>query len=187
MLTSEQKQALLVKGAISAAVVLLIVVQLWTRFELKAETVALVILALLPWLSTIIESVELPGGGKLLFREVRAVVAAQQEQLQAQQKVINQLVIYSMSHLIFQHLAGIHYAVKNGAEYLFQGDLEAFRRDLRFLRDHGYLHHFSARELQDRQNLAASLRLTQAGIFYVELREEFERQQKEQIVKRLSP
>ena len=106
----EQKQALYAKAAMSAAVALLIVIQLWTSFELTPETVALVVLALLPWVSTVIESVELPGGGKVQFREVRATVAAQQEQLQAQQKIINELVLYSMSYLIFQHLAGIHHA-----------------------------------------------------------------------------
>lgn len=107
-----------------------------------------------------------------------SLVAAQQEQLEHQQNIINKIVLYSMSHLIFQHLAGIHHAAEKGGEYLFQGNLDAFRRDLRFLRDHGYLHHFHVNELQDGQNLATSLRLTPNGLFYVELREEFERQQK---------
>ena len=182
----EQKQSLIVKGAISLAVLLLIIVQLWKGLELKPETVALVILALLPWFSTIIESVELPGGGKLLFREVRAVVAAQEQKIRAQQEVINQLVIYSMSQLIYQHLRGIYNATKNGTEYLFQGDHEAFRRDLRFLRDHGYLEHFHVNELKDRQNLASFIRLTPTGEFYVYLREGSVRQQSEQIVKGLS-
>jgi hypothetical protein len=170
--------SVLIKITITVAVTILIIAQLVTRFELEAETVALVLVAILPWLSTIVESVELPGGGRLLFREVREVVAAQQEQLNAQQQVINQLVLYSMSHLIFQHLAGIYHANKTGGEYLFQGNLEAFSRDLRFLRDHGYFHHFGVGELRDKQNLASSLRLTPAGNFYVELREELERQQK---------
>jgi hypothetical protein len=180
------KDSLIVKGTISGALVVLIIVQLWTRFELGSETVALVVLAVLPWLSTIVESIELPGGGKLLFREFRAKIAAQEEQLRAQQRIINELVLYSMSFLIFQRLSGIHRAARQGGEYLFQGDLEAFRRDLRFLRDHGYLHHFHVNELQDGQNLASSLRLTPAGTFYVEFREEFERQQREEMVKKLT-
>lgn len=189
-MNSEQKQALLVKGAISTTVIALIVGQIRTGFELKTETVALVVIALLPWLSTILESVELPGGGKLLFREVRAVVVAQQEQIAAQQRVINELVLYSMSFLIFQHLSGIYHGAKRGESYLFQGDLEAFRRDLRFLRDHGYFHHFHVNEVHDKQDLAATLKLTPAGVFYVELREAFEQQKKEQtqeVSKQLKP
>ena len=88
---------LLIKVGISSAVAVLIVAQLANRLEIEIETVALVVIAILPWLSTIVESIDLPGGGRVQFREVQAIVETQQKQLEMQQEIVNQLVVYSMS------------------------------------------------------------------------------------------
>ena len=165
----------LVKTAISVPAIALLVLALGDKIELSAEILVLLVLALLPWISTIIESIELPGGGKVEFRKIVHEVQQQRQQLDAQQEIVNRLVIFSMSHLIFQHLQGIYHSSRSGGEYLFQGDLEAFRRDLRYLRDNGYLHHFHVRELHQGQNLAEVLRLTPVAEFYVDLREKLER------------
>lgn len=68
---------LYVKLGISICVAVLLVLQLANQLELSAETIALVIIAVLPWLSSIIRSVELPGGGKVTFRENEQPVSVQ--------------------------------------------------------------------------------------------------------------
>src|SRR5512139_4141455 len=61
-------------------------------------------------------------------------VKQQGEQLVAQQKAINTLVAYTMSASIFRHLCGITLL------YTYNLDLhEANRRELYFLRDHGFI------------------------------------------------
>ena len=69
--------SLYVKLGISIFVAILLALQLTEKLEFSPETIALVIIAVLPWLSTIIRSVELPGGGKVTFRENDQPVSVQ--------------------------------------------------------------------------------------------------------------
>jgi hypothetical protein len=179
------KYAVLVKAIITCLVVILIFVQLYAQLVIKPETVALVIIAALPWLSTIVERIDLPGGGSVKFREVQASVEAQKEQIQFQQQIINQLVVYSMSYFIFEHLKQIHHRSREGGEYLFRNN-DAFKRDLRFLRDHGYFEHFNVGDLFEGQNLVGHLKLTPVGNFYVELREALELKPRAELTAQLS-
>ncbi len=55
-----------------AAVALLAAHLLWPEMEVDAATIALVIVAILPWLSSLIESAEFPGGWKIKFRDLEA-------------------------------------------------------------------------------------------------------------------
>lgn len=68
---------LYVKLGISICVSVLLGLQLANQLEFSAETIALVIIAVLPWLSSIIRSVELPGGGKVTFRDNELPVSVQ--------------------------------------------------------------------------------------------------------------
>ncbi|MDH6120351.1 hypothetical protein ABH930_004754 [Kitasatospora sp. GAS204A] len=59
------------------------------RPDLKIDTITVVLLvvALLPWLGTLIESIEFPGGGKVQYRQLRAETAeARQEADEARQE-----------------------------------------------------------------------------------------------------
>jgi hypothetical protein len=139
--------------------------------------VVLVVLAVLPWLSAVLETVDVPGVGNFRFRQVEREVAdqgrrvrAQEQQLQEQQELITQLVVYSMAWYLFQLLADLHHRTQEQGEYLFRGS-EATRRDLRFLRDHGYLEHFVIGDLADGQDLVRTVRLTPLGRILVEMRE----------------
>jgi len=93
----------------------------------NSVTLALLVLAVLPWLDSLIKAAELPGGWKIEFRELKADVARQQD-------IINALVKYSMSASIFHHLCGI--ALLRTYTYV---DNEANRRELYFLRDSGFI------------------------------------------------
>src|SRR5262245_46969807 len=64
------------------------------------RTCVLLILAVLPWVDSLVKVAELPGGSKIECRELKVEVARQEE-------IINALVKYSMSASIFHHLCGI--------------------------------------------------------------------------------
>jgi hypothetical protein len=67
--------------------------------------VALVLVAILPWLAAVFEAVEVPGLGSFRFRQVEQRVESQERRVQTQERklheqqgIIAQLVVYSMSH-----------------------------------------------------------------------------------------
>jgi len=136
------------KVFVSIAALAALVFAILRGIEVQAGVVALVALAILPRLAAVVESIELPGGGSLRLREIQDKVQRQDKQLHAQQEVISQLVIYSVSWYLFKMLAAFYHRNRSGGEYLFRDD-ERMRRDLRFLRDHGYLEHFTIADLRD--------------------------------------
>lgn len=98
----------------------------------------------------------------------------QQAQIANQQNVINQLVVFSMGFYIFRHLKGIYHAQRNNEEYLYRKNGN-FERELRYLRDVGYIESVHIGGLGDGENLVDKIKLTPAGNFYVEIREQYEK------------
>jgi hypothetical protein len=84
----------------------------------------LVLVAALPQLSEF--TISLKG--------VTAKLARVEDKVDEQQRLINQLVYYSMSASIFHHLCGI--AILH--RYNYNND-ESSRREMYFLRDHGFI------------------------------------------------
>jgi hypothetical protein len=68
------------------------------------------------------------------LKGVTAKLARVEDKVDEQQRLINQLVHYSMSASIFHHLCGI--AILHS--YVYNND-EPSRRELYFLRDHGFI------------------------------------------------
>jgi hypothetical protein len=67
------KIVLAIKIAISIIALVGIVVRIvWPELNIDAITLGLLSLLILPWLTSIIESAELPGSWKVKFREVKA-------------------------------------------------------------------------------------------------------------------
>lgn len=91
-------------------------------------------------------------------------LAISEESLREQKK-INFVVKFSLSY----YLSDILKAIYNKEVYEFGGK-EDQRRNLRFLRHCGYLHHFETDKLEPGENLSNKLRLTPAGECIVELR-----------------
>ncbi|MCA9126136.1 MAG: hypothetical protein KDB22_03585 [Planctomycetales bacterium] len=165
-----------IKFAISVVAANLLVAHLiWPDLSIDAITVVLAIVAILPWLATVLERATFPGGWEVVFREVKATVEEQQEQIEDQARIIDDLVIFSMAHWLFYHLRSIYYAQKAGTEYIFNKN-DDFVDDLRFLRDNGYLEILGIRQLEDGTDLAKSVKLTPIGSYYVELREKREKE-----------
>jgi hypothetical protein len=84
----------------------------------------------------------------------------------AQEKV-NTIVKYSLAFYLFDHLSHLYY----DNEYVYHKNPN-FERDLRFLRDHGYLEQFHIGPIQDGENLIGKACLTPLGKLLVELREQ---------------
>jgi hypothetical protein len=127
------------KIAFSAAAVLL----LWLRrtypaaLSSDAVSAGLLILAFLPWVSSLVKAAELPGGWKIEFFDLK-------DQVAQQQTLVNDLVQYSMSASIFHHLCGV--AILRVYKYL---DNEGNRREFYFLRDNGLIRPKDARGFLD--------------------------------------
>jgi hypothetical protein len=115
------------------------------------------------------------------LQEVKEQVSRQDQKIEEQQNIINELVVFSMSQPIFKHLRDFHYnQVNGGIEYLFDNTHD-FKRDLTYLRDHGFIEskdpgqYLNIDALYQGQNLSDVMKLTPAGEFYVNMREKYEK------------
>ncbi|MEX1231540.1 MAG: hypothetical protein WEB58_14930 [Planctomycetaceae bacterium] len=163
-----------------AAIALLAGHLVWPSLSIDYITTVLVVIALMPWLPAIIQSAKFPGGWEVTFRQIEDKVENQQAELETQrrildqqQEIINQLVVFSMAFFLFERLKGLHYARRNHTEYIFQ-KTDDFIKDLRYLRDHGYIEILGIAQLNDGQDIAQIVKLTPIGEFYVQLREKYE-------------
>ena len=94
----------------------------------------------------------------------------QQEIINNEQKKINAIIRYSMADYIYNHLKAIYEGHKNNIPYIFHKTDEMIR-DLKFLRNHGFLEFFEVRQQPNGQDLVKVTRPTPIGIYCVELRE----------------
>jgi hypothetical protein len=186
--TAAMNQSTIIKIAISSIAAALIIAHIgWPDLKIDSITIGLVVVAVLPWLASVIERATFPGGWELVFREVKQTVEQQQEQLEdqaraiaEQQKIINDLVVFSMAWFLFGHLKSIYYAQKTGGEYIFHKN-DDFVDDLLYLRDNGYIEIHGIRQLDHGVNLAEKVKLTPIGSYYVELREQRESEMKKHV------
>jgi hypothetical protein len=122
----------------------------------------LVLVAALPQLSEF--SIGLKG--------VTAKLVQVEEKVEEQQQLINQLVHYSMSASIFHHLCGIALLHR----YTYNND-EPSRREMYFLRDHGFIRpkpplDFLVFENLNGRNLVEVAEPTEIGWLCIKLRKE---------------
>jgi hypothetical protein len=101
-------------------------------------------------------------------------IASLEKRVESQQEIINQLVVFSMAFYLFEMLKDFSKCEKGDmTEYLFRKTPE-FESNLRWLRDHGYIHMIKIRALRDRENIAKQVKLTPVGRYYVDLRLRYE-------------
>jgi hypothetical protein len=87
--------------------------------------------------------------------------------------LIKNLVAFSMSVHLFKHLQDLYY----DRDFIVDNRQYKHKDNLRFLRHLGYIdHNFEIGPLKDGFNLKGHLKLTPAGIEYVKLREEMEKE-----------
>ncbi len=163
-------------GALSAAIAHM----LWPKFVPDAITAGLLFIAVLPWLTPIIKSIEVPGVGKLELQvqEVRERQHQLQEEIEKSRYRIYNLVIASMSPLALQNLMKI--ASGNFGPF-FRG--QGLTWQLLHFANIGYIS-FKCRGIDDipvdgerAGNLSEYVEITNLGKEYLILRENIEKQQ----------
>ncbi len=130
---------------------------------------------LLPYLTKNFRSIEVFGVKAELLEKIEVQkdkLAVQEVKLQEQQNFINELVKYSMSASIFDHLCGISLL----KVYLYN-DNEYFRREMYFLRDNGFIRpkgsgFLDFSEKNNHSNLVDIAEPTPIGMTFVRLRKD---------------
>lgn len=94
-------RVLALRIGISVAALALLAVQLvWPRAAFDATSLGLLALAVLPWLSSLLESAKLPGGWELKFREVESEQERQRAEIDTLRFLIEGYVTdYELVHL----------------------------------------------------------------------------------------
>lgn len=106
-------------------------------------------------------------GNIFRIEQLEHKVATQEKRLDEQRRMIDDLVLYSMSWYLYDILKDLYFKNKaQSGEWVYHKDSE---HNLRYLRDHGYLQHFNIRPLQDGDNLVGKVKLTEMGERFVEL------------------
>lgn len=113
-----------------------------------------------------------------MLLEQSSHLSNQDRRLEQQETVLRNLVAFSMATPIFEHLVALYHRPITGEPYHYVRN-EFFKRDLYFLRDHGYIEStrpqiLEIEGLQDGADLLKEVKLTPAGKFLVELRESME-------------
>jgi hypothetical protein len=126
------------KVTISVVALAALVFLVLADVDMGVGLIALVVVAILPWLSTVLEAVDVLGVVTLRFRQVEKQikrqekqVKEQEKQLSVQQEIIAQLVVYSVGWYIFDLLSKLYHGAREGGEYLYRNN-DAMPRDLRF-------------------------------------------------------
>jgi hypothetical protein len=88
--------------------------------------------------------------------------------------ILKQLVAFSMAGFIYEHMKNIYFAKREGKPLIYEHIGQTAKRELQFLMDNGYIRHVKLDELRSGDDLAQKIKLTPAGVWYVELREEME-------------
>src|SRR6266536_979052 len=74
------------------ALVFIVVRIFWPGLQIDAITIGLLVVAFLPWLSTLIESAKLPGGYEFTFRRIEAKQEQQQSEVERLRFVVSHLL-----------------------------------------------------------------------------------------------
>jgi hypothetical protein len=124
--------------------------------------------------ATVIEAFAKPGaegsiaGFSWRLPALETKIADQQGQLERQNRLIKQLITFSMAWYIYEMLHALNAAKKSGGQYLFRQN-GSMDRNLRFLIDHGYIQEVFPIP-SDGADIARDIKITQAGLDLIEMR-----------------
>jgi hypothetical protein len=162
------------KIVVTSVALIVLALAIVLHVDIKAGLLVLVLVAVLPWLAGVVEQIEFAGVASLRLRKVQERVEVQELELSRQRDIIEQLVVYSMSWYLFDMLSELKRRNTTGQEYLYRKSAE---RDIRYLRDHGYLEHFAIGQLCEGENLSGKVQLTPIGKYLVDLRQQMNARQ----------
>ena len=141
-----------------------------------------IIVALISAFGSVIAAV-LAGVLKGTVHKLGTKVEVQDDKLNDQEEIIRQLVVFSMSPMIYEHLRHIHegrIARSEGRPYEYRyRNNPPFQREMYYLRDNGFVQPIGEVFLDfndhiDGKDLIDMAKPTPIGEYYVKLREEYE-------------
>lgn len=169
---------------------LIVVHMLWPRLIIDAITLGLLVVLILPWLSTLLENAKLPGGWELTFRKIEAV---QEEQRKQQSDIETQRSqIKTLSFLLNRIVSGYELKHLNNlrapSPFIVNNDptLDIFKQELRHLLQLGFIERkpdTGVRGLEAQvkahgsTDVKAHFSITAQGEEYLELRHAYEEQE----------
>jgi hypothetical protein len=152
-------------------IVLVAILQNYVGIQDSAITIAILLIPILVFGlgSGRLRELTGPGGWGAKFAELEIQVEKTKIQVENQQVLINNLVIYGMSASIFKHLCGVAFLKR------YDYDDSTMRREMYFLRDNGYIRprshlNFLVFDQLPGSNLVDFAQPTEIGWFYLKLR-----------------
>jgi len=116
-----------------AALVLMIIHLIWPALGIDAITLGLLILISLPWLSTLLENAQFPGGAGVTFRKIEAEQKQQRAEIEAIKLLIENLVTKNeLNHL--KELAGSSFVAQKGINFIAVSDFIAELKRLHLIK-----------------------------------------------------
>lgn len=154
------------------AIILLLLHLIWPQLQIDAVTLGLALFAALPWLSSVLESAELPGGWKVEFREL----AAQQSKQQSDIDMLKFLVGHFVSDHELNHLRRLN----SDDMFVIQKDDSSsfFESEMRRLRALGLIAGYPGKGIRSLfksdGNVKQHFHITENGRLYLQLRQQVE-------------
>lgn len=161
--------------------------------KVDLTVVGLMIVGGLPWLGGAIKKIEVPGGWKFEAQDIKERISQQQEQISKQQKevetqkaqaerteellkrqreMVDFIVKQSLHEYIYRHLRIVSWMQQNNkSEYILRYDDENMKRDLRELMNRNFIEFVDLDHLPPTTDLVKSMKITETGKAYVQLRE----------------
>ena len=171
---------------------LIIVHMIWSGLIIDAITLGLLVIMILPWLSTILENARLPGGWELTFRKIEAV---QEEQKKQQSDIETQRSqIRTLSFLLNRLVSGFEIGHLNNLlgpkpfEVNYDPTTGIFKQELRHLLGLGFIERkpgTGVRGLEaqlkahGRADVKEHFSITDKGKEYLELLQAYETEEQE--------
>lgn len=167
-----------VKLALTLGALILILVHLkWPGLSIDAITIGLLVFAALPWLSEFLESLTLPGGWGIKWKDI----AQRQDQ---QQHEINALK-FLVSHLLTRYESEHLETIANRKQFLVEKSPvpDIFMSQLRHMLELEFIertpdHHMTELDRKvknlEKVDVNAHLNITKAGREYLNLRSQFD-------------
>jgi len=151
--------------------------------KVDVTVVGLLVLAVLPWLGSVIKKLELPGGFKFEVQEIQKQISQHDKRISEQQRVSDELLkkqrelidlvaIKSLHEYIYRHLRIVYdMQQRNSGEYIFRSGDGNMKRDLQELINRDFIEWLDLNALPETTHLVKIMRITEVGKAFVQLRE----------------
>ena len=150
--------------------------------KVDVTVVGLLILAVIPWLGSVIKKIQIPGY-TFEAQDIRDQISQQQKQISKQQEITEELlkrqrdlidlvVIKSLHEFIYRHLRIVHdMQQRNYGEYILWAGDGNMKRDLQELINRDFIEYFDVNNLPEKTDLVKTMKITEVGKAFVQLRE----------------